>query len=105
LQQSALEAHDPPSLMQLPKAHRGMPRLSWMHVFAWQLPAQQSHVSLHEFELSLQTSPLGLHPEGNRHVPTVLPGLMVQVTAFIEPPAIPAAPQQSSSLTQRSPTG
>jgi hypothetical protein len=73
---------------------------------AWQLPAQQSHVSLHDIAASLQMSPLGLHDMGNRQVPTVDPELMTHVTGLpLGEFATPTAPQQSSSLTQRSPTG
>jgi hypothetical protein len=74
-------------------------------VFWWQLPEQQSHVSLHCICASLQTSPFGLHPMGRRHTPTVAGGVMTHVTGFPDPPAIPLAPQQSPSRVQRSPTG
>jgi hypothetical protein len=106
LQQSALEAQEPPELTQLEKAQRGTPRLSWRHVSAWQLPAQQSHVSLQDIVLSLQMSPFGLQPIGRRQTPTVAPALMTHVTGLpLGPFAIPAPPQQSSFLVQRSPTG
>jgi hypothetical protein len=72
---------------------------------AWQFPAQQSHVSLHELVESRQTSPFGLHPDGRRQTPTVAPGEMLHVTGLSDPPAIPVAPQQSPSFVQRSPTG
>jgi hypothetical protein len=74
-------------------------------VLPWQLPAQQSHVSLHCMAASLQTSPFGLHPMGRRQTPTVAPGEMLHVTGMPDPPASPVDPQQSPSFVQRSPTG
>jgi hypothetical protein len=74
-------------------------------VFWWQLPEQQSHVSLHCIWLSLQTSPFGLQPIGSRQTPTVAGAVITQVTGLPEPPARPFAPQQSPSCVHRSPTG
>jgi hypothetical protein len=105
LQQSALEAHAPPAFTHCPNAQRGTPRLSCKQVSAWQLPEQQSHVSLHCIWASRQTSPLGLQPIGKRQTPTVDGAVMTQVTGLPDPPAMPVAPQQSSSFVQRSPTG
>jgi hypothetical protein len=70
-----------------------------------QLPAQQSHDELHDIVASLQTSPFGLQPMGSRQIPTGPPPLMSQVTGLLDPPGRPVAPQQSTSLVQRSPTG
>jgi hypothetical protein len=105
LQQSALEAHDCPAPTHWAKAQRGTPTLSCKHVSAWQLPAQQSQVSLQDIWLNRQMSPFGLQPFGRRHTPTVAGALMMQVTGFPDPPAMPLAPQQSPSLVHRSPTG
>jgi hypothetical protein len=69
------------------------------------LPAQQSHDELHDDVFNLHTSPFGLQPFGFRQTPTTLGGVMTHVTAIPEPPRIPAEPQQSPSLVQRSPTG
>jgi hypothetical protein len=70
-----------------------------------QLPEQQSHDELQDIVLSLQTSPFGLQPIGKRQMPTLPPPLMSHVTGFPEPPGSPLEPQQSTSATQRSPTG
>jgi hypothetical protein len=70
-----------------------------------QLPAQQSQEELHDIVLSLHTSPFGLHPIGNRQIPTEPPPLKSQVTCMPDPPGRPVAPQQSLSALQRSPTG
>jgi hypothetical protein len=106
LQQSALEAHEPPPLTHWAWAQRGTPTLSCLHVSCVsQFPAQQSHDELHDIVASLQTSPLGLHPMGGRQTPTGPPPLMSHVTGLFEPPRMPEAPQQSASVVQRSPTG
>jgi len=106
LQQFALVAQAPPAITHWVAAHRGTPRLSGLHVsLTSQLPLQQSHEALHEVVLSLQTSPSGLHPIGLRQTPTVAGAVMTQVTGEPEPPGSPAAPQQSVSFVQRSPTG
>jgi hypothetical protein len=106
LQQSALDAHELPAFTHWAKAQRGTPTLSCLQVsIVSQLPAQQSHDELHDIVLSLHTSPLGLHPIGSRQMPTGPPLLMSQVTGLPDPPAIPIAPQQSTSAVQRSPTG
>ena len=60
-----------------------------------QLPEQQSHDELQDIVLSLQTSPLGLHPVGLRHTPSVPPD------RTHEPACVS---QQSLSLVHRSPT-
>jgi hypothetical protein len=105
LQQSALEAQPLPAFTHCAPVHRGTPTLSCLQVsIVSQLPLQQSHDELHVIVLSLQTSPLGLHPIGFRQIPTPL--LTLQVTG---PPVgwlgIPADPQQSLSFEHRSPTG
>jgi hypothetical protein len=69
-----------------------------------QFPLQQSHEELHDIVCSLQTSPSGLHPIGLRHTPTVLGGVMTQVTGLCDPPGKPEEPQQSVSCVHRSPT-
>jgi hypothetical protein len=69
-----------------------------------QLPLQQSHEELHDIVLSLHTSPSGLQPFGFRQTPTVDGAVMTHVTGIPEPPGNPAAPQQSASCEQRSPT-
>jgi hypothetical protein len=108
LQQSALEAHPPPASAHCPLAQRGTPSLSCLQVFiVWQLPAQQSHVELHDIVESLQTAPFGsqLRP-ASEQMPTVAPVLIWQVT---NPPfregalGTPMPPQQSLSFVHRSP--
>ena len=95
-QQSALLEHDCPAATQLAPVQRGTPTLSVLQV-SWvsQLPAQQSHDALQLIVLSLQTSPFGLHPIGLRHTPRGPP-------EWTHAPA--AAPQQSPSAVQTSPT-
>jgi hypothetical protein len=107
LQQSALDAHDPPGCTQVPSAQRGTPTLSGRQVSWWQLPLQQSHEALHDTVASRQTSPSGLQLMGLRQVPTVAGGVMVQVTGLplSDPLGSPADPQQSPSVVHRSPTG
>jgi hypothetical protein len=104
-QQSALEAHDAPASPHATFAQRGTPSESCLHVsIVSQFPAQQSQDALHDAVASLQTSPFGLHPMGLRQTPTLLGGVMLQVTGFVGSPGIPTEPQQSVSLVQRSPT-
>ena len=108
LQQSALETHADPAPTQVAPVQRGTPTLSCRQVvppFWLQLPAQQSQEALHDVVASLHTSPLGLQPIGRRQMPTGPPPLMSHVTGLPDPPAIPIAPQQSTSAVQRSPTG
>jgi hypothetical protein len=106
LQQSALEAHELPGFTHCAPVHRGTPTLSCLHVSCVsQLPAQQSHDELQDITASLQTSPFGLHPCGLRQMPTGPPPLRSHVTGLPDPPGSPAEPQQSTSATQRSPTG
>jgi hypothetical protein len=69
------------------------------------LPAQQSQDELQDIVASLHTSPSGLQLWGLRQTPTVLGGVMTQVTGLPEPPGNPAEPQQSPSFKHRSPTG
>jgi hypothetical protein len=96
LQQSALEAHDCPAATQLAPVQRGTPMMSVRHVsIVSQLPAQQSQEALQDIVASLQTSPFGLHPIGLRQTPSGPP-------ERAHAPA--AAPQQSESLLQTSPT-
>jgi hypothetical protein len=71
----------------------------------WQLPLQQSHEAVQDMVLRRHTSPSGLQPMGLRQMPTVLGGVMVQVTGEPDPPGSPADPQQSVSVVHRSPTG
>jgi hypothetical protein len=70
LQQLALDAHMPPGPTHAP-VHRGTPRRSGLHVAEGappsQAPLQQSHPALHVE--SLQMSPSGLQPTGNRQTP------------------------------------
>jgi hypothetical protein len=106
LQQSALEAHEPPGLTHCDSLQRGTPRLSCLQVSSFsQLPLQQSHDALHEVVASLQTAPFGLQPVGFWQTPTVLGGTIPQVDG---PPwgmfGLPTDPQQSVSFVQRSPT-
>jgi hypothetical protein len=105
LQQSALEAQPLPAFTHWTFVHRGTPTLSCLQVsIVSQLPLQQSHDELHVIVLSLQTSPLGLHPGGFWQTPTPL--LTLQVTGpLVGWLGIPADPQQSLSLEHRSPTG
>ena len=111
LQQLALEAHAAPAGTQVPGEHLGTPTLSRLHVYlpgeiGWlQLPLQQSHDELHDVPCSLQTSPSGLQPMGFEQTPTVNGAVIAHVTGMPEPPGRPAAPQQSVSFVQRSPTG
>jgi hypothetical protein len=106
LQQSALDAHELPAFTQLRNEQRGTPTLSCLQVSSFsQLPEQQSHDELQLIVCSLHTSPFGLHPIGRRHTPSGPPPLLSHVTGLPEPPAIPVAPQQSTSAEQRSPTG
>jgi hypothetical protein len=51
-----------------------------------QLPAQQSQEALQLIVLSLHTSPSGLQPIGLRQTPTVLGGVIEQVTGMPDPP-------------------
>jgi hypothetical protein len=78
LQQSALVAQAPPASRHTETLHRGMPRLSCLHVSAWQLPLQQSHDELQEVVAVRQTAPLGLQPVGFWHTPTP-PAVALQV--------------------------
>jgi hypothetical protein len=104
-QQSALEAQEAPALRHFSSVQRGTPSLSGLQVsFVSQLPEQQSHEALQDIVASLQTSPLGLHPFGLRHTPTVAGGVISQVTGLCDPPGRPVPPQQSVSFVQRSPT-
>jgi hypothetical protein len=84
-----------------------MPTLSNLQVFlVLQLPLQQSHEALHIAPGTLQTSPSGLQPCGLRHTPTVNGGVIWHVTGLPGLfPGRPAAPQQSVSVSQESPTG
>jgi hypothetical protein len=104
-QQFALDAHAPPAFTHCAPAQRGTPTLSCLHVsFVSQLPLQQSQDELHDDVFNLQTSPSGLHPIGLRQTPTVLGGVMAQVTGLPDPPGNPDEPQQSPSCVHRSPT-
>jgi hypothetical protein len=105
LQQLALDAHAPPAETHCAGAQRGTPTLSCRQVSSVsQFPLQQSQDELHEALFSLHTSPSGLHPIGLRHTPTVAGAVITQVTGIPEPPGSPAEPQQSLSVTHRSPT-
>jgi hypothetical protein len=80
--------------------------LSCLHVSCVsQLPAQQSHDELQLIVDSLQTSPFGLQPCGSRQMPSTPPPLVSHVTGLVDPPGRPVAPQQSTSVVHRSPTG
>jgi hypothetical protein len=112
LQQSALDAHAPPEATHTGLAHRGIPRLSCLHVSCVsQLPAQQLQ-SLAQLALeSLQTSPLGMQalpasepPVGLRQMPTLAPALMTHVTKPAPGVPLPAPPQHSALDVQRSPS-
>ena len=106
MQQSALDAHELPAPTHWAPVQRGTPTLSCLHVsIVSQLPAQQSHDELHDIVASLHTSPLGLQPMGNRQTPIGSPLLLSHTTGLLDPPLMPAAPQQSVSIVQRSPTG
>jgi len=106
LQQSALDAHELPAARHWAPVQRGTPTLSCLHVSSFsQLPEQQSHDELHDIVASLQTSPLGLHPIGFLQMPTGPPPLVSHVTGLFDPPGRPLDPQQSASVTHRSPTG
>jgi hypothetical protein len=105
LQQSALEAHEPPGLTHWASLQRGTPRLSCLQVsLTSQLPLQQSHDALQEVFESLHTAPLGLHPVEFWQTPTVFGATIEQVDG---PPwgmlGLPTDPQQSVSFVQRSP--
>jgi hypothetical protein len=112
LQQSALEAQAPPASAHSPSAHRGMPSLSCLHVSCVsQLPAQQLQSLLQLDDLSLQTSPFGMHalpasepPVGLRQIPAVSPALMTHVTSPSPGVPLPAPPQHWELLVQRSPS-
>jgi hypothetical protein len=69
-QQSALVAHEPFAGTHCETLQRGMPRLSCLHVSAWQFPLQQSHDELHVLVARRHTSPLGLQPVGFWQTPT-----------------------------------
>jgi hypothetical protein len=107
MQQSEVVEHPPPAGTQLTPVHRGTPTLSSLHVSrVWQLPLQQSHDELHDIVESLQTSPSGLHPIGFLQMPTAFGGVMSHVAGIVvDAFGKPAAPQQSMSCVQRSPTG
>ncbi len=97
LQQSALDAHACPAATHCAPVQRGTPTLSGLQVSSFsQLPAQQSHDALHDIVASLQTSPFGLHPCGLRQTPSTPPADSSHAPL--------AAPQQSLSWLQTSPT-
>jgi hypothetical protein len=108
LQQSALEAQPVPASAHCALAHRGTPSLSCLHVsIVSQLPAQQSHVELHDIVASLHTAPFGsqLRPE-RLQMPIVFGAVIAHVTYLpfgAGGLGTPMAPQQSWSLVHRSP--
>jgi hypothetical protein len=105
LQQLALDAHASPAPTHCTGPQRGTPTLSgWQESSFWQLPLQQSHEALQDIVCKRQMSPSGLQPIGLRHTPTSYPDDLSHVTGWPDPPGSPAAPQQSVSCWQRSPT-
>jgi hypothetical protein len=112
LQQSALDAQDAPAFAHWASAHRGIPSLSCLHVsLVSQLPAQQLQSLLQLDVASLQTLPLGMHalpasepPVGLRQIPTVMPDAMTHVTSPSPGVPLPAPPQHSALVVQRSPS-
>jgi hypothetical protein len=107
-QQSALDAHPAPASTHWAYVQRGTPTLScWQVSRFWpsHTPLQQSQEALHDMFASLQTSPLGLHPIGLVQIPTP-PSVPLHLTGpLVGWLGMPAEPQQSLSLVQRSPTG
>jgi len=107
-QQSALDAQPAPAFTHCAYVQRGTPTLSCLQVSRFwpsQTPLQQSHEELQLVLASLQTSPLGLHPIGFMQMPTP-PSTALHVTGpLVGWLGIPADPQQSALLVQRSPTG
>jgi hypothetical protein len=108
-QQSALVAHAPFAPTHVARLQRGMPRLSCLHVSAWQFPLQQSHDELHELVARRHTSPFGLQPVGFWQTPTPLTMLphVEKPPCDCGPPPSPgnaAEPQHSLSLAHVSPT-
>jgi hypothetical protein len=108
LQQSALDAQPAPASAHWALAQRGTPSLSCLHVsIVSQLPAQQSHVELHDIVWSLQTAPFGSQLRPARlQMPTVAGGVIAHCTNLpFDEGALgtPMPPQQSWSFVQRSP--
>jgi hypothetical protein len=107
LQQSALEAQPVPASTHAALVQRGTPSLSCLQVPSWQLPEQQSHVSLHELVSSRQMPPLGSQLRPPRlQMPTVSGGVMEHCTNLpfgAGGLGTPMPPQQSVSFVHRSP--
>jgi len=109
LQQSALVAHAPPASRHCETEQRGTPRLSCLHVSAWQLPLQQSHDELQLLVARRHTAPLGLQPVGFWQTPTAppVPLHVAKPPCDCAPPPSAgnaAEPQHSLSFVHRSPT-